>query len=183
MIFLLPVAFKTREIIENLARNSALPIITSTLASCEVQSNRGIVQNEALIALNIVVMLADGEKERSSSEETLHSVHLESICQKLKEANFHENLKAFLREEVEHPEMMNNFLQLIHLIKKQGSVYSNPLLCPHRLTFSPLCLAHLLTKDELHEYKSLLENLRVSQNCGGRRILDRTLTVIQNELE
>jgi len=145
VIFLLPVAFKNREIVEILSRNNALPIITSTLASCEVQSNRGIVQNEALIALNIVVMLID-----------------DSICQKLKEANFHENLKSFLQQEVEHPEMMNNFLQLIHLIKKQPN---------------------LLSQNELHEYKSLLENLRVSQNCGGRRILDRTLTIIQNEIE
>ena len=59
-------------------------------------------------------------------------VRLESICQKLKEANFHENLKAFLREEVEHPEMMNNFLQLIHLIKKQGEWTRTPFSRSHR---------------------------------------------------
>ncbi len=59
MIFLLPVALKTIEVIEALARNNAFPLITSTLASCEVQTNRGIIQNEALIALNIIMMFAN----------------------------------------------------------------------------------------------------------------------------
>jgi hypothetical protein len=59
VIFLLPVALKTIEAIEALARNNAFPLITSTLASCEVQTNRGIIQNEALIALNIIMMFAN----------------------------------------------------------------------------------------------------------------------------
>jgi hypothetical protein len=59
VIFLLPIALKTIQAIESLAKNNAFPLITSTLASCEVQSNRGIIQNEALIALNIIMMLAN----------------------------------------------------------------------------------------------------------------------------
>jgi len=46
-----------------------------------------------------------------------------------------------------------------------------------------LYLDNFLTIEQLHEYKPLLENIRVSQNCGGRRLIDRTLAVIQNELE
>lgn len=59
MLFLLPIAIKTAPAIDALARNNAFPLITSTLASCDVQSNRGIIQNEALIALNIIMMLAN----------------------------------------------------------------------------------------------------------------------------
>jgi hypothetical protein len=59
VLFLLPVATKNIQAIEALARNNAFPLITSTLASCEVQANRGIIQNEALIALNIIMMLAN----------------------------------------------------------------------------------------------------------------------------
>ncbi len=59
MIFLLPVATKNLQAIEPLARLNGFPLITSTLASCEVQNNRGIIQNEALIALNIIMMLAN----------------------------------------------------------------------------------------------------------------------------
>jgi hypothetical protein len=59
VIFLLPIALKTIQAIESLAKNNAFPLITSTLASCEVQSNRGIIQNEALIALNIIMMFAN----------------------------------------------------------------------------------------------------------------------------
>ncbi len=59
VLFLLPVATKNIQAIEALARNNAFPLITSTLASCEVQTNRGIIQNEALIALNIIMMLAN----------------------------------------------------------------------------------------------------------------------------
>lgn len=59
VLFLLPVALKNVQAIESLARNNAFPLITSTLASCEVQTNRGIIQNEALIALNIIMMLAN----------------------------------------------------------------------------------------------------------------------------
>ena len=49
---------------------------------------------------------------------------LASICEKLKEANCHENIKAFLQQEVEHPEVINNLLQLIHLIKKQSQLFN-----------------------------------------------------------
>lgn len=42
------------------------------------------------------------------------------ICEKLKEANFHENFKEFLKQEIQHPEIMNNILQLVLLIKKQS---------------------------------------------------------------
>jgi hypothetical protein len=59
VLFLLPVATKNIQAIEALARNNAFTLITSTLASCEVQTNRGIIQNEALIALNIIMMLAN----------------------------------------------------------------------------------------------------------------------------
>ena len=59
VLFLLPVATKTVQAIDALARNNAFPLITSTLASCDVQTNRGIIQNEALIALNIIMMLAN----------------------------------------------------------------------------------------------------------------------------
>ena len=65
VLFLLPVALKTIQVVEALARNNAFPLITSMLASCEVQSNRGIIQNEALIALNIIVMLANGQFQSS----------------------------------------------------------------------------------------------------------------------
>ncbi|CAF0913504.1 unnamed protein product [Rotaria sp. Silwood1] len=137
VLFLLPIALKTIQAIEALARNDVFPLITSTLASCDVQTNRGIIQNEALIALNIIFMLAN-------------------------EANCHENIKEFLKQEIQYPEIINNILQLIHLIKKQNN---------------------FLTEEQLHEYKPLLENIRISQNCGGRSLIDRTLAVIQNELE
>jgi hypothetical protein len=42
------------------------------------------------------------------------------ICEKLQEANFHENIKEFLKQEIPNPEIINNILQLIHLIKKQS---------------------------------------------------------------
>ncbi|CAF0788502.1 unnamed protein product [Rotaria sordida] len=145
VLFLLPIALKTVEAIEALARNDVFPLITSTLASCDVQTNRGIIQNEALIALNIILMLANA-----------------FICEKLKEANCHENVKEFLKQEIQYSEIINNVLQLIHLIKKQNN---------------------FLTIEQLHEYKPLLENIRISQNCGGRRLIDRTLAIIQNELE
>lgn len=66
VLFLLPIAIKTAPAIDALARNNAFPLITSTLASCDVQSNRGIIQNEALIALNIIMMLANREFRSSS---------------------------------------------------------------------------------------------------------------------
>ncbi|CAF4222867.1 unnamed protein product, partial [Rotaria magnacalcarata] len=56
VLFLLPIALKELAAIEALARNDAFSLITSTLASCDVQANRGIIQNEALIALNIILM-------------------------------------------------------------------------------------------------------------------------------
>ena len=43
--------------------------------------------------------------------------------------------------------------------------------------------ANFLTTEQLHEYKPLLENIRISQNCNGRQLIDRTLAVIQSELE
>ncbi|CAF0975227.1 unnamed protein product [Adineta steineri] len=145
VLFLLPVALKTIEVIEALARNNAFPLITSTLASCDVQTNRGIIQNEALIALNIIMMLNNS-----------------LICEKLKEANCHENIKEFLKQDFQHPEIINNILQLIHLMKKQKN---------------------FLTIEQLHEYKPLLENIRNSQTCSGKTLIDRTLEIIQNELE
>ena len=66
--------------------------------------------------------------ERSVSVVSLNFVwsasvcRLASICEKLKDANFHENIKAFLQQEVEQPEIINNLLQLIHLIKKQSNI-------------------------------------------------------------
>jgi len=45
---------------------------------------------------------------------------LEFICEKLQEAKFHENIKEFLKQEIQNPEIINNILQLIHLIKKQS---------------------------------------------------------------
>ncbi|CAF3308573.1 unnamed protein product [Rotaria socialis] len=145
VLFLLPIALKELGAIEALARNDAFSLITSTLASCDVQANRSIIQNEALIALNIILMLANG-----------------FVCEKLKEANFHDNLKEFLKQEIQHPEVFNNILQLILLIKKQNN---------------------FLTAEQLHEYKPLLENSRIGQNCDGRRLIDRTLDIIQNELK
>ncbi|CAF0834991.1 unnamed protein product [Adineta ricciae] len=145
VLFLLPVALKTNEVIESLARNNAFPLITSTLASCEVQANRGIIQNEALIALNIIMMLAT-----------------QSICEKLQEANFHDNFKEFLKQDIQHAEVVNNILQLIHLIKRQKN---------------------FLTNEQLHEYKPLLEDLRSKQNCAGKGLVDRTLEILTNELE
>ena len=68
VIFLLPVALKNLQVVEALARHQAFPLITSTLASCEVQSNRGIIQNEALIALNIIMMLANGTEMKPTQE-------------------------------------------------------------------------------------------------------------------
>jgi hypothetical protein len=45
---------------------------------------------------------------------------VEFICEKLKEANCHENIKEFLQQEIQQLEILNNILQLIHLIKKQS---------------------------------------------------------------
>lgn len=145
VIFLIPVASKTVQSIESLARNNALPLITSTLASCDIPTNRGIIQNEALIALNIIMMFAN-----------------EMICEKLKEANCHENLKAFFQQDIQHAEIINNLLQLIHLIRKQKN---------------------FLTNDQLKEYKALLINIRDNQNCNAKVLIDRTLDILQNELE
>ena len=68
VLFVIPIVLKTVQAIEALARNDALPLITSTLASCDIPTNRGIIQNEALIALNIILMLANGRPCRVRHE-------------------------------------------------------------------------------------------------------------------
>lgn len=104
------------------------------------------------------------------------------ICEKLKEANFHENFKEFLKQEIQHPEIMNNILQLVLLIKKQSKhsiVFYSVFLIWKKIFY----LGNFLTEEQLHEYRPILENIRVSQNCGGRNLVDRTLEIIQNELK
>lgn len=100
------------------------------------------------------------------------------ICQKLKDADCHENLKEFLRQDVQHAEIINNILQLIHLIKKQ-SKYSLLSSSEFQRVLFPL-LAEFLTKEQLQEYKPLLEHIGSSQNCAGRQLIDRTIAIIEN---
>ena len=76
-----------------------------------------LIQNEALVALNILVMLANGrfQSSRSILFDLLRRI------ERLKKANCHENIKAFLEQEVKQPEIINTFCQSIHLIKKKSN--------------------------------------------------------------
>jgi len=185
VIFLIPVATKGVQHIESLARNNAFPLITSTLASCDIPTNRGIIQNEALIALNIIMMLANSSLNSQSSnivrQNSFVLFFVDMICEKLKEANCHENLKAFFQQDIQHAEIINNLLQLIHLMRKQSSIF---VLVQEqiRINFS-FFVENLLTNDQLKEYKPLLINIRSKQNSNGQALIDRTLEVLQNEIE
>lgn len=95
------------------------------------------------------------------------------------EANCHDNIKEFLGQEIQHPEIINNVLQLIHLIKKQSNQSFPTLSQLSNIDF----LEEFLTKEQLQEYKPLLEHIGASQNCAGRRLIDRTIAVIQDEVE
>ncbi|CAF1116409.1 unnamed protein product, partial [Didymodactylos carnosus] len=127
VLFLMPIALRTTDAIKAMARTNSFPLILSTIASCEVQ-NRSLVQNEALVALNIILIMSD-----------------ENVRQKLIEANFHESVKQFLNQDIQHDEVINNILQMIHLVQKYDQ---------------------FLTSEQILEYGPLLQKLRASQNSS-----------------
>jgi hypothetical protein len=105
---------------------------------------------------------------------------------KLLDAKCHEHFKEFLQQKIEHAEIINNILQLIHLMKKQSRKKKKRKISNNQdeidRIFVFVCrLEHFLTDEQLNEYKPLLETMRINQNCHGKRLIDRTLTVLQNE--
>ena len=69
----------------------------------------------------------------------------------------------------------------MHLIKKQSK--DETIGFDNLEIHNTRHLDDFLTTGQILEYKPLLKNIRVSQNCGDRRLIDQVLATIENVLD